>query len=74
MAAARALARSWSSGTTSLAMPQSTAFLASTASPSTNIANARAWPMRLGRVMLEAASGTSARFTNGVVSSAFSAT
>ena len=53
-------------------MPQATAFAASTASPSTNIEKARAWPIRAGSSRLDAASGTSARFTNGVVSSASS--
>ncbi len=73
-AAARARARSSARGHTSLAMPHSTAFLASTASPSTNIEKARAWPIRAGSVRLEAASGISARFTNGVVSTASSDT
>ena len=71
-AAARARARSSARGQTAFAMPQATAVAASTASPSTNIENARAWPMRAGSVRLDAASGTSARFTNGVVSSASS--
>src|SRR5258708_29818410 len=61
-------------GTARFAMPQLTAFSALTGSPKTNISNARACPMRSGISMLEPASGTSARLTNGVIRNASSAT
>jgi len=56
-------------GTAALAMPQAAAVLPSTASPSTNMAKARACPMAGGAATGDdAASGASARLTNGVVS------
>ena len=73
LAAASALARTSLSGSAAFAMPIVAAVLPSTGSPRANIANARAWPMRAGSSQLEAASGTSARLTKGVVSFASSA-
>src|SRR5258707_1332747 len=74
IAAARAPECKSAVGTARFAMPQLTAFSALTGSPKTNISNARACPMRSGISMLEPASGTSARLTNGVIRNASSAT